>query len=89
MHQALVRMSLHALHIFLKKNLIVANDCSVTIGIHAMLLFLNGQVVRASASGVVDWGLVPSRAKPIVLKLVFTALWLIFSIKGTVWRTSR
>ena len=31
------------------------------------------RVVRASASGAVDLGLIPSRAKPMTLKLVFTA----------------
>ena len=31
------------------------------------------RVVRASASGAVDLGLIPSRVKPITLKLVFTA----------------
>ena len=31
------------------------------------------RVVRASASGVVDSGLIPSRVKPMTLKLVFTA----------------
>ena len=33
----------------------------------------DGQVVRASASGDVDSGFIPSRVKPITLKLVFTA----------------
>ena len=28
---------------------------------------------RASASGSVDWGLIPSRVKPMTLKLVYTA----------------
>ena len=30
-------------------------------------------MVRASASGVVDSGLIPSRVKPMTIKLVFTA----------------
>ena len=30
-------------------------------------------MVKASASGVVDLGLIPSRVKPMTLKLVFTA----------------
>ena len=30
-------------------------------------------VVRASASGAVDLGLIPSRVKPMTFKLVFTA----------------
>ena len=30
------------------------------------------QAVRASASGAVDLGLIPSRVKPMTLKLVFT-----------------
>ena len=30
-------------------------------------------MVRASASGTVDLGLIPSRAKPMILTLVFTA----------------
>ena len=33
----------------------------------------DGRVVRASASGAVDAGLIPSRLKPMTLKLVFTA----------------
>ena len=33
----------------------------------------NGRVVRASASGAVDWGLTLSQVKPMTLKLVFTA----------------
>ena len=32
-----------------------------------------GRVVRASAAGAVDWGLIPGRIKPMTLKLVFTA----------------
>ena len=34
---------------------------------------LDGRVVRASASGAVDSGLIPSRVKPMTIKLVFTA----------------
>ena len=33
----------------------------------------DGRVVKASASGAVDLGLIPSRVKPMNLKLVFTA----------------
>ena len=33
----------------------------------------DGRVVRAFASEVVDLGLIPSRVKPMTLKLVFTA----------------
>ena len=33
----------------------------------------DGRVVRASASAVADSGLIPSRVKPMTLKLVFTA----------------
>ena len=33
----------------------------------------DGRVVRASASGTVDSGFIPSRVKPMTLKLVFTA----------------
>ena len=33
----------------------------------------DGRVVRASASGAVDLSLIPSRVKPMTLKLVFTA----------------
>ena len=33
----------------------------------------DGRVVRASASGAVDLGLILSRVKPMTLKLVFTA----------------
>ena len=32
------------------------------------------QMVRASASGVVDSGLIPSRVKPMTLKLIFSFL---------------
>ena len=35
-----------------------------------------GRVVRAAASGAVDSGLIPSRLKPMTLKLVFTAFFL-------------
>ena len=34
---------------------------------------LDGRMVRTSASGAVDSGLIPSRVKPMTLKLVFTA----------------
>ena len=47
----------------------------------------DGQVVRASASGAVDSGLIPSRIKPMTLKLVFTAS--LLDAHRTVWRTSR
>ena len=30
----------------------------------------DGRMVRAFASGAVDWGLVPSRVKPMTLKLI-------------------
>ena len=33
----------------------------------------NCREIRASASGIVDLGLIPSRVKPMTLKLVFTA----------------
>ena len=33
----------------------------------------DGRVVRASASGAVDSGLIPSRVKPMTLELVYTA----------------
>ena len=33
----------------------------------------DGRVVRASASGAADSGLIPSRVKPMILKLVFAA----------------
>ena len=33
----------------------------------------DGRVVRASTSGTVDLGLIPSRVKPMTLKLLFTA----------------
>ena len=33
----------------------------------------DGQVVRASASGAVHLGLIPSRVKPMSIKLAFTA----------------
>ena len=39
----------------------------------ARQLSSDSQVVRASASGAVDLGLIPSRVKPMALKLVFTA----------------
>ena len=51
----------------------------------------DGRVVRASACGAVESGLIPSRVKPITLKSVFTAslLDVQFSIEGAVRRTSR
>ena len=50
-----------------------------------------GRVVRASAFVAASLGFIPSRIKPVTLKLVFTLQLpcLSFSIKGTVWRTSR
>ena len=33
----------------------------------------DGQVVRVSASGAVDSGLIPSRVKPMALKMIFTS----------------
>ena len=36
-------------------------------------LSLEGRVVKASASKPVDSGLIPSRFKPLALKLIFTA----------------
>ena len=33
----------------------------------------DGRVIKVSASGAVDLGLMPSRVKPITIKLVFTA----------------
>ena len=33
----------------------------------------DGRVVRVPASGAVDLGFIPSRVKPMTLKLVFTA----------------
>ena len=50
---------------------------------------LDGRVNRASASEAVDSCLIPSRVKPMTLKLVFTASRLTLSIKRTAWRTSR
>ena len=43
---------------------------------------------RASVSSAVDSGLIPSRIKPMTLKLVQLTC-LMHSIKGTEWRTSR
>ena len=43
----------------------------------------DGRVDKASSSGPVDSGLIPSRVKPTTLKLVFTAQ------HETVWRASR
>ena len=33
----------------------------------------DGRVIRASASGAVDLGLIPGRVKPMIIKMVFTA----------------
>ena len=51
----------------------------------------DGRVATASASGAADLGLIPSRIKPVTLKLVFTAFVLDAQryCKGAVWRTSR
>ena len=38
-----------------------------------MLCRLDGRAVRASASGPVDFGLIPSRVKSMALKLLVTA----------------
>ena len=47
------------------------------------------RVVRTPASGAVDSGLIPSRVKPMILKLVLRPPCLTLSIKGAVWQTSR
>ena len=50
----------------------------------------NSRVVRASAFGAVDSGLVPSQVKPMAVKLVFKAFpCLTLSIDGAVRRTNR
>ena len=48
------------------------------MGIHrdvlsAIVIALDGQMVRVSAFGAVDAGLIPSWVKPMTIKLVFTA----------------
>ena len=48
-----------------------------------------GSAARGSAARAEDLSLIPSRVKPMNLKLVFTIPCLTFNIKGTVWRTSR
>ena len=48
----------------------------------------DGRVIKASSSGAVDLGLIPSRVKPMALKLVFTASCLTLRVKGIMWRTS-
>ena len=48
---------------------------------------LDGRVVKASASGAVYSGVIPSRVKPVTVKLVFTAFLLDAHHKRTVWRT--
>ena len=47
------------------------------------------RVIAVSASGAVDSGLIPSRVKPMTLKLVFTSSLLDAQHESTVWRTSR
>ena len=47
-------------------------------GIKLLLPYYNfsiskGRLVKASVSGAVDLGLIPSRVKPMILKLVLTA----------------
>ena len=51
-------------------------------------LAYSSDVVRVSASGFVDSGLIPSRVKPLTLKLVFTASCWTLSVKGIGWRTN-
>ena len=57
--------------------LIVGNHVSFFTGQNWVLICLfnssDGRVVRASASVAVDLGLIPSRVKPMTLKLIFTA----------------
>ena len=56
-------------YLYVKKN-------SHQIKINALKSLLqssDGRVVKASASGAVDLGLISSRVKPMTLKLVFTA----------------
>ena len=48
----------------------------------------DGRVIRASASGAVDLGLIPSLVKPMTLKLVFTASLLDAQHRRTVKRMS-
>ena len=52
-------------------------------------LFFTVRVVRASASGAADLGLIPSPVKPMTLKLVSQLPCLALSINGTVWRRIR
>ena len=54
-----------------------------------MIFRSDGQVVRASGSGAVDSGRIPSRVKPMTVILVFTASLLDAQHSGTAWRTSR
>ena len=47
--------------------------CMMYTTVFATVASSDGRVVRASASGAVDAGLILSRVKPTTLKLVFTA----------------
>ena len=51
---------------------VLVDNSSTTVATNSMNSS-DGQVVRAFASRTADLGLIPSRVKPITLKLVFTA----------------
>ena len=59
---------------------LISQSFSVTIVSVFSHYSSDGRVVRASASGAVNSGLIPSRVKPTTLKLVFTA----YLLKGSV-----
>ena len=59
---------------FIRKNVLaLATSHSQTIFIIRFYNISDGRVVRASASGAVNAGWIPSRVKPVTLKLVFIA----------------
>ena len=74
----------HAIFFLCLWNNHIADDISFSSYAIPVLTFdsSDGRVVRVSASGAVDLGLIPSRVKPMTLKIGMHCLTL--NIKGTV-----
>ena len=82
--------------IYIKQNIVLRHSYSyirALAQLHISIMDKNyrsdGQVVEASASGAINSGLIPSRAKPITSNWYSQLPCLTLIIKGTVWlRTS-
>ena len=69
--------------------MMMAGNYGLVSVVNILFYSSDGRAARVSASGAVDSGLVSSRVKPMILKLVGQLPCLTLSIKGTVRRTSR